>query len=93
MVELGWRIGSPVASYFSRAQTRLVQLNNQDMAKEIVAFLLMGSDTWFDPLSGWANHAASLQLELNTHAVVTVEIRKILQQIKGPDYPMRSTVG
>lgn len=93
MVELGWRIGSPVGSYFSRAQTRLVQLNNQDMAKEIVAFLLMGSDTWFDPLSGWSNQSASLQLELNTHAVVTVEIRKILQQIKGPDYPMRSIVG
>lgn len=90
MVELGWRIGSPVATYFSRAQTRLVQLNNQDMAKEITAFLLMGSDTWYDPLSGWANTSASLQLELNVHAQVTVEIRKLLQQLAGPTFPMRT---
>lgn len=89
MIELGWRIGSPVSTYFNRAQSRLIQLNNQEMAKEIVAFLLMGSDTWFDPLAGWSNHSASLQLELNVQAQVTTEIRKILQETKGPDFPMR----
>lgn len=93
MVELGWRIGSPIATYLNRAQTRLVQLNNQEMAKELVAFLYMGSDTWFDPLAKWSDCSGALQLDLNVHAQVTIEIRKILQQINSPELDTRSTKG
>lgn len=82
MIELGYRIGSPFLSYMNRVMQRLQQMNNQEFGKEAAAFLLMAGDTWFDPLAGWANHANALQLDLNVQQQVTVEIRKILQQMQ-----------
>ena len=78
MVKAGYMPGYAFAEYMKRASNAINQGEDKAIAFEVIPFLLLGRDTWDNPLRGWRDNSALLGLEPNEITGVDVFVLKLL---------------
>ncbi len=78
MVKAGYKPGSAFMQYLNRVAGALGERENKDIAFELVPFLLLGRDSWQNPIIAWRENAQLLGLEPHDITAVDSEIIKLL---------------
>lgn len=80
LIKLGYRIGAPFERYVNKVKTRLVMLDNDQLASEMMVLFLMGRDTWASPTQAWNDQNHHLDLELQTITAVDSKLKALWSQ-------------
>lgn len=80
MVKAGYKPGYAFAEYMKRVAGTINQADNQAIAVEVVPFLLMGRDTWVNPVTGWRENNQLLNLDMNDMTGVDTAVMRLLAE-------------
>lgn len=80
LVQLGYRIGAPFASYANKVKARMLTLDDEQFAQEIMVLLLLGRDTWTAPTQAWRDTNFLFELELPNVTAIDAKLKVIWSQ-------------
>lgn len=78
MIASGYRPGFAFAEYIKRVGPQLSTMDNQTLANEIIPFILMGRDTWENPLLAWRENNQLLSIEAQDVTMIDVLVVRLL---------------
>lgn len=78
MIAAGYRPGFAFEEYTKRVGVQLSTQDNQNLANEIIPFILMGRDTWENPLLAWREKNHLLNLDPQDVTSIDVIVIRLL---------------
>lgn len=82
MVKAGYKPGYAFNEYAKRVAARLVSMDNIAIAEEVIPLLLLGRDTWRNPLISWREHNAIFSFDAGDITAIDTIIVRLLSDFE-----------